>query len=165
MRHPRRGNRALMTGVVFALSITLGGCSMPASSSTPLADYQAESEQLAESLFELIPESAIDSRSPVESDSRLATDGYDEWPKYWYWNGDVYLLPDGDLSPTEAAETIGKSLIDDGWEHAESGLSSETRTVTEYRRDGWFLDIDAELQAPPMAQAVRLTILSPDTDH
>jgi hypothetical protein len=164
MRLTRRRNRALMGGIL-ALSITLGGCSMTPASDTPLADYQAETEQLAQSLFEMIPEAEIDSRSGVESDSGLATDGYDEWPKYWRWHGDVYLRPDSELAPSEAAETIGEALIDDGWEQSPSALSRDTRTVTEYRRDGWFLNVEAQLQAPPKAQAVRLTVISPATDH
>jgi hypothetical protein len=97
--------------------------------------------------------------------SRQASD-YEEWPKYYYWDPIIVLRAEGARTPTEVADDLEPWLEAEGWERNEGSEfpPGEESFERDYYREGYHLVVEVYTEAPPRAQSINFTIVTPQTD-
>jgi hypothetical protein len=131
-----------------------------------LQEYIEQADAWGADILAQIPAEEMASVSANYGGERQADDLYREWPKYYYWAQGVDLHPDGPRTPTALADDLDPWLGQQGWVRREerelpAGKESFER---DYTRDGYTLAVEVHTVAPPRAQTVDFTIVSPQTD-
>lgn len=159
-----------LTGAVCALT----GCGLIAEQEArQVATQQAQLTTLISradgwgaEIIAQIPEPEIKTLTDNIGGMRAASDYYKEWPKYYYWEQLAVLHPDGPRTPTQLADDLEPWLQDHGWKRykAHERPPADDRFTRYYVQDGYLLGVEAYTVAPPRAQTVGFTILTPETD-
>jgi hypothetical protein len=113
-----------------------------------------------------IPEAEVENVTQNLGGSRQASDLYEDWPKYYYWDQIVSLLPDGPRTPAQLADDLEPWLEEQGWQRDRArefppGKESFTR---DYRRGAYTLAVEVYTVPPPHAQSISFSIVTPNTD-
>ncbi|WP_314147858.1 hypothetical protein [uncultured Leifsonia sp.] len=167
--------RRLVVGLALAGAVcVLAGCGLTAEQEArQVATQQAQLAALIDradgwgaEILAQIPEPEIEAVTKNIGGPRLASDYYEEWPKYYTWNQFIDLYPDGPRTPTQLADDLEPWLEDQGWvRHKERefprGKSSFER---DYGREGYLLELQVDTVAPPRAQTISFLIVTPETD-
>ncbi|MBQ3360084.1 MAG: hypothetical protein IJG47_14460 [Microbacterium sp.] len=113
-----------------------------------------------------IPSSEIELVSDNAGGARKASDYYEEWPKYYYWDQIVVLHADNVRSPSEVADDFEAWLEGRGWERNEGSEfpPREESFERDYYRDGYHLVVEVYTEVPPRAQSINFMIVTPQTD-
>ncbi|MBK0420765.1 hypothetical protein JD292_01540 [Leucobacter sp. CSA2] len=166
----RRAIAALLSA--GALCGLLTGCASEEQKAAQVAQQQeqldgyiAKAEGWGEEILAQIPKSEVEDAGPAASGTRAANMNYEEWPKYYIWDTIVRLKPTGARTPTEAADELDPWLKDQGWKrHEEREDTPNQESFTRYySRAQYTLMVEAYTQAPPRAQNIFFTIVTPPT--
>jgi len=167
--------RRLVVGLALAGAVcALTGCGPTAEQEArQVATQQAQLAALIDradgwgaEILAQIPEPEIEAVTKNIGGPRLASDYYEEWPKYYHWHQFIDLYPRGPRTPTQLADDLEPWLQDHGWKRykAHESPPADDRFKRFYVQDGYLLGVEAYTVAPPRAQTVGFTILTPETD-
>ncbi|MBK0420766.1 hypothetical protein JD292_01545 [Leucobacter sp. CSA2] len=131
-----------------------------------LDGYMAKARGWGEEILAQIPKAEIEDAGPAAAGTRAANMNYKEWPKYYIWDTMVDLRQGGPRTPTVVADDLDPWLKDQGWKRNEereapAGTESFTRY---YSREHYSLMVEAFTDAPPRAQTIFFTIVTPSTN-
>lgn len=166
-----RGQRASFatTWAVLA-SMGLSGCGLSAEEritvqEEQLASFIDRADAWGADIVAQIPEDEIELLSDVAGGSRGAN-GYEQWPRYYYFDQIVVLHPDGLRSPTQVADDLEPWLEEQGWKRATEGEfpPDEESFERDYFQDGYHLALEIYTVEPPQAQSLQIVIVTPTTD-
>ncbi|WP_348790016.1 hypothetical protein [Leifsonia sp. NPDC080035] len=160
--------------VLVGLVCTLSGCGLsPEQEARQVANQQAQLAALivradgwgAEILAQ-VPEGEIETVTKNIGGVSIASDYYEEWPKYYYWMQLIDLRPDGPRTPTQVADDLEPWLHSHGWKRYKEHERppAKDRFKHYYVREGYLLGVEAYTVPPPRAQTIGFTILTPETD-
>jgi len=172
MRFKTRAAMAVITaGVVFCV---LTGCAMSesrkaevvASQEIQLQEFIDQADAWGADIIAQAPKEEVEDIFENFGGSRQAGANYEEWPKYYYWAQGVDLYPDGPRTPTEFADGLEPWLEKQGWvrnldKEFPPGRDSYVR---DYVRGRYSLAVEVYTVAPPQAQSLNFTIVTPQTD-
>ena len=127
--------------------LLLGGCM---SYTSHIADYETETEHLADTLTAMLPAQALDDRSLIVSQLAVEPSGHaGQRPTdivWWEWHNAVYFGDDKD-APRAAVEPLDTYLLDNGWTktptpYGESDLSDSFDYRKNDERGGnWYIRV------------------------
>ncbi len=114
----------------------------------------------------LIPSEDVVSVSSNGGGVRRASDGGQEWPKYYVWDQIVELRAGGPRTPADVADDLDAWLTEQGWWRSEEHEFPPGKHAFErdYFRQGYHLVVEVYTDPPPHAQKVTLMIVTPQTD-
>lgn len=168
MTSSRKRASAVVLGLVLALGVT--GCALSAEEritvqEEQLASFIDRADAWGADIVAQIPEDEIELLSDVAGGSRGAN-GYEQWPRYYYFDQIVVLHPDGPRSPTQVADDLEPSLEEQGWKRATEGEfpPDEESFERDYFQDGYHLALEIYTVEPPQAQSLQIVIVTPTTD-
>ncbi len=168
-----RGKLVVSVLVSVALAGALAGCGSEqreaeqvASQETQLQEYVEQADALGAEIIAQIPEAEVENVTQNLGGSRQASDLYEDWPKYYYWDQIVSLLPDGPRTPAQLADDLEPWLEEQGWQRDRArefppGKESFTR---DYRRGAYTLAVEVYTVPPPHAQSISFSIVTSNTD-
>lgn len=168
MTNSRKRASAVVLGLVLALGVT--GCALSAEEritvqEEQLASFIDRADAWGGDIVAQIPEDEIELLSDVAGGSRGAN-GYEQWPRYYYFDQIVVLHPDGPRSPTQVADDLEPWLEEQGWKRATEGEfpPDEESFERDYFQDGYHLALEIYTVEPPQAQSLQIVIVTPTTD-
>lgn len=128
--------------------------------------YMAQADTWGEEISAQIPAVEVEDAVPGGGGTRKASDSYAEWPKYYIWSENVDLKPGGPRTPSKLADDLEPWLESQGWVRNQKrefppGKESFTRY---YSRNHYTLMVEIYTWAPPKAQNIFFTIVTPDTN-
>lgn len=131
-----------------------------------LRGYVDQADAWGADIIARIPEAEIEDLCPNSGGLRQAGDLYAEWPKNYFWDQGVDLIPDGPRTPTQFADDLEPWLEEEGWvrDHDREfppGKESFTRASS---RGAYTLAVEIYTVAPPRAQTINFSIVRPTTD-
>lgn len=164
----RKRVSTVAAGVVFALG--LSGCGLSAEERIAVQEEQLASfieyaDGWGAKIIAQIPEEEVEVLSGAAGGSRGAN-GYEQWPRYYYFDQIVDLRADGPRSPTQVADDLEPWLEEQGWERSTEGEfpPGEESFERDYFRDGYHLALEIYTVEPPQAQSLQIVIVTPTTD-
>lgn len=133
---------------------------------TQLDGYIAKADGWGVDILAQIPEAEIEDAGPAASGTREANMNYEEWPKYYIWDTLIQLKPTGPRTPTAVADDLEPWLKAEGWERNEEreGAPGKESFTRYYSRSHYTLMVEAYTDAPPRAQTIFFTIVTPRTN-
>jgi len=150
--------------------VVLLGCGLTAEERITVQEEQLQSfikraDGWGADIIAQIPEGEVELLSDPAGGSRGAN-GYEQWPRLYYFDRIVVLRADGPRSPTEVADDLEPWLIDQGWRRAKDGEfpPGEESFARDYFQDGYHLALDIYTVEPPRAQSLQIAIVTPTTD-
>lgn len=168
MTNSRKRASAVGAGLVLALGVA--GCGLSAEEritvqEEQLASFIDRADAWGADIVAQIPEDEIELLSDVAGGSRGAN-GYEQWPRYYYFDQIVVLHPDGPRSPTQVADDLEPWLEKQGWKRATEGEfpPDEESFERDYFQDGYHLALEIYTVEPPQAQSLQIVIVTPTTD-
>ncbi|MBQ3360086.1 MAG: hypothetical protein IJG47_14470 [Microbacterium sp.] len=131
-----------------------------------LMEYIAQADGWGAEIVDQVPAAEIALLSDTVGGARQESDYNVEWPKYYYFGQTIVLHAEGPRTPTEVANDLEPWLRDQGWERntASEFPPGDDRFTREYYREGYRLTVEVYTEAPPRAQSINLTIVTPHTD-
>lgn len=172
----RLDRRSASKGIgLVALAVLLSGCGAQPqlSAEEKVVVQEAQLDELIEradtwgaDILAQIPDSEVELISENTGGARKASDDYEEWPKYYYWDQMLVLHAEGARSPSDVADDLEPWLEEQGWERNEGSEfpPGEESFERDYYRDGYHLVVEVYTEAPPRVQSINFMIVTPQTD-
>lgn len=164
------GRMGMAATLVVLTSVVLLGCGLSAEERIAVQEKQLQSfieraDGWGSEIIAQIPEDEVELLSDPAGGSR-GVNGYEQWPRLYYFDRIVVLRADGPRSPTEVADDLEPWLSDQGWTRAKDGEfpPGEESFARDYFRDGYHLALEIYTVEPPRAQSLQIAIVTPTTD-